>query len=121
MNELETVVDPLGEYKGHKKSKLLESTGLLPYFAVDVAMSEPEGVQEAFDMMQECYGYGMGQDGSGWGTVDERGMYQSEDKSESAMAPLVQFRLTPEINFYVYQYAITAVTDGKTTLMARMD
>ena len=121
MNYLEVNIDPLKEYEGVKPQRLLQATGLLANFAADVAMSEPESVQEAFDMLMECYGYGWGQDGSGWGTVDDKGVYHSEFKEDPPMAPLVQFVLTPDISFYVYQYSICAVTDGETTLIMRMD
>jgi hypothetical protein len=121
MNTVKVHIDPTSGFEGIKPSKLLEATGLLPHFAADVAMSEPESVQEAFDMLMECYQYGMGQDGTGWGTVDEDGMYISEHKEDPDMAPLVTFGLTDEINFNVYQYAICAVTDGTETLMMRMD
>ena len=114
-------IDPNGAFKGIKKAKLLEAMGLLPYFAQDVAYSEPESVQEAFDMLMDCYGYGMGQDGSGWGTVDEEGRYISISEEDPALDPLGTFELTEDLTFYVYQYAITAVSDGEKTLMARMD
>jgi hypothetical protein len=120
MNKVKVEIDPTGDFKGIKPSRLLEATGLLPMFAADVAMSTPESVQEAFDMLMECYGFGMGQDGSGWGTVDDKGMYVSEH-DDPDMAPMVKFGLTDEIDFLVYQYAICAVTDGTTTLMMRMD
>lgn len=122
MNRVDIIIDPQGAYEGVKPERLLQSTGLLALFAEDVAMSEPESVQEAFDMLMECYGYGWGQDGSsGWGTVDSEGTYISAFKEDPPMAPLVRFGLTLDIDFYVYQYSICAVTDGETTLMMRMD
>jgi hypothetical protein len=122
MNNIMTVdIDPTGAFKGIKESKLLAACGLLPHFALDVALSTPESVQEAFDMLMDCYQYGMGQDGTGWGTVDEKGMYISEHDEDPDMAPMIAFGLTSDITFYVYQYAICAVTDGETTLMMRMD
>lgn len=121
MSTLKFEVDPTGSFEGIKKDKLLASTGLLPYFAREVTLSAPESVQEAFDLLMECYGMGYGQDGSGWGTVDSEGMYISESEEDEPLAPLVEFKLTDDISWYVYQYAITGVTDGETTLMARMD
>ena len=113
-------VDPLDAYEGIKPAKLLEATGLLSYFAADVALTQPESVKGAFDDLMECYGMGYGQDGSGWGTVDQM-VYKSEHEGDPDMSPLVAFHLTEEISFLVYQYAIVAVTDGKVTLLARMD
>jgi hypothetical protein len=120
MNRVQTHIDPTSNFEGIADKALLAATGLLPHFAADVAMSTPVDVQEAFDMLMECYQYGMGQDGSGWGTVDEDGMYISEH-DDPDMAPMVRFCLTDEIDFLVYQYAICAVTDGTDTLMMRMD
>ena len=117
---MDLTIDPLDAHVGVKNSKLLDATGLLSFFAADAALSEPEDVKEAFDMLMEAYGMGYGQDGSGWGTVDEL-VYKSEHEGDPDMSPLVVFHLTPEIDFIVYQYAICAVTDGKDTLMMRMD
>ena len=117
---MKVTIDPLDEYKGVKNSKLLDATGMLSYYAVDVSLSEPESVQEAFDMLMEAYGMGYGQDGSGWGTVDEM-VYKSEHEGDPDMSPMVAFHLSDTIDFLVYQYAICAVTDGKDTLMMRMD
>lgn len=114
-------IDPTDSFKGISKSALIAAVGILPYFAAEVSLAGPESVQEAFDMLMECYGCGMGQDGSGWGTVDPDGMYVSEHVGDADLAPLVSFSLSPEITFYVYQYSITAVTDGEVTLIARMD
>ena len=117
---LKATNDPLNAYVGIKPSKLMDATGLLPYFAADVALMEPEDAQGAFDDLMECYGMGYGQDGSGWGTVVDM-VYKSEYEEDSDMCPLVVFHLTDEINFLVYQHAICAVTDSNTTLMMRMD
>lgn len=114
-------IDPTGTFKGIKEKRLLESTGLLKHFALDVFYCAPETVEEAFEELMECYGYGMGQDGTGWGTVDDSGYYISEADADTDMAPLVTFELGNDIQFNVYQYAICAVTDSKTTLMMRMD
>jgi hypothetical protein len=118
-------VDPLDAYEGIKPAKLLEATGLLRYFAAEVALTEPESVKGAFDDLMECYGMGLGQDGSGWGTVEDM-VYKSTpdangDPLDPDMSPLVAFHLTGEIDFLVYQYSICAVTDGKETLMMRID
>ena len=113
-------IDPLNAFEGIKEDKLLAATGLLGMFAADVALTEPETVKGAFDDLMECYQYGMGQDGSGWGTVEDM-VYKSEHEGDPDMSPLVAFHLTEEIDFLVYQYAICAVTDGETTLMARFD
>ncbi len=117
---MKVTIDPTESFKGIKHEKLLEATGLLPYFAADVALSEPESVQEAFDMLLEAYGMGYGQDGSGWGTIDGT-TYKSEHEGDPDMEPLVAFELTDDITFYVYQYAICGVTDGEEVLMCRMD
>jgi len=117
---LKVTIDPADQFTGIKPSKLMEATGLLSYFAADVALSAPESVQEAFDMLMEAYGMGHGQDGSGWGTVDGT-TYKSEHDGDPDMEPLVTFELTDTISWHVYQYSITAVTDGKQTLMARFD
>ncbi len=117
---MKVTIDPTESFKGIKHEKLLEATGLLPYFAADVALSEPESVQEAFDMLMECYGMGYGQDGSGWGSVDGT-TYKSEHEGDPDMEPMVTFELTDDISWHVYQYSITAVTDGEQTLMARFD
>jgi hypothetical protein len=114
-------IDPNEGYKGIKDSKLMEATGMLPYFAAEAALCTPTSVKEAFDILMECYGYGMGQDGSGWGTVSDKGTYQSEYDEDPDIEPMVKFELTEDIDFLVYQYAICAVTDGETTLMMRMD
>jgi hypothetical protein len=121
MHTMTIDIDPTGNFKGIRPKKLLEACGLLPHFALDVAYSTPEDVQEAFDLLMECYQYGMGQDGLGWGTVDAEGMYISAYEDDPDMAPMVAFGLTEDITFYVYQYAICAVTDGTDTLMMRMD
>jgi len=122
MYKMTVEIDPNDAFVGIKQQKLLEATGILPYFAEDVSMSQPESTQEAFDMLMECYGMGMGQDGSGWGTVSPEGTYKSEHKEDPDMDPLVVFHLTEDIEFLVFQYAICAVrgTDGD-TLMMRMD
>ena len=117
---LRVTIDPLKAFEGIKDAKLLEATGLLAYFAADVAMTGPESVPEAFAAIMECYWFGMGQDGTGWGTVDDM-LYKSEHEGDSDLPPLVAFHLTDEIDFLVYQHAICAVTDGTETMMARMD
>ena len=121
MNDMIVKVDPTESFKGISKSKLVAAVGILPYFAAEVSLSGPESVSEAFDMLMECYGFGMGQDGSGWGTVDSDGMYVSQHEGDPDLAPMVAFSITPDITFYVYQHSITATTDGETTLIARMD
>ena len=117
---LEVIIDPSDAYTGIKNAKLLEAAGLLPYFAIETHLTAPESVQEAFDTLMECYGMGYGQDGTGWGTVDGL-TYKSEHEGDPDMEPMLQFKLTEDIDFLVYQYAICAVTDGDTTLMMRMD
>ena len=119
---MKTTVDPNGQYKGIAEKKLIQAAGLLPFFAQDVSMSKPDGIQECFDMLMECYGFGMGQDGSGWGTIDpETGVYTSEHEGDPDMNPLIKFEITPELTWYVYQYAITGLTDGDKTMIVRMD
>ena len=117
---MKATIDPLDSFKGVKPTKLLEATGLLGYFAADVAMTGPESVKGAFDDLMECYQMGYGQDGSGWGTVEDM-VYKSEHEGDPDMDPLVAFHLSDTIDFLVYQYAICAVTDGTETLMMRMD
>jgi hypothetical protein len=119
MNTMTVDIDPTDSFKGIKPKKLLEATGLLSHFALDVAYSTPESVQEAFSMLMDCYGYGMGQDGVTDATVSPEGVYSYPEDPD--LYPLVAFGLTEDIIFYVYQYAICAVTDGTDTLMMRMD
>jgi hypothetical protein len=119
---MKTTVDPNGQYKGIAEKKLIQAAGLLPFFAQDVSTSKPDDIQECFDMLMECYGFGMGQDGSGWGTIDpETGVYKSEHEDGPDMDPLIKFEITPELTWYVYQYAITGLTDGYKTMIVRMD
>jgi hypothetical protein len=119
--DMKITPDPQGAYEGVKPTALVRAAGLLPHFALSVYYTKPETVQEAFDLLKEEYGYAMGQKGDEWGTVDSEGMYKSKYKEDPDMAPMVAMALTEDITFYVYQHAITAVTDGKTTLMMRMD
>ena len=115
---LRVTIDPKDAYKGIKPAKLVEACGLLPYFAADVALQAPESVQEAWDGLMECYGFG-DVSSDHWGTVEDMTYKSSEDDPD--MEPLVRFGLSDEIDFLVYQYAIVAVTDGETTMMGRMD
>ena len=117
---LKATIDPSGSFAGIKPSKLYEATGLRSYFAADVALMEPESVEEAFEALMECYGAGFGQDGTGWGTVEDM-VFTSENEDDPDMKPIVAFHLTEEIEFLVYEYAICAVTDGVRTMMMRMD
>ena len=117
---MKATIDPLEGFEGIKDEKLMEACGLLPYFAAEVHLQEPESVQEAFRDLMDVYQMGYGQDGSGWGTVEAM-VYKSEHKEDPDMDPLMVFHLTEDIDFLVYQYAICAVTDGETTLMMRMD
>ena len=114
------IVDPMNTYAGIKPRKILESLGLLPYFAAEVHLMEPETVREAFDSLMEVYGFGMGQKGDEWGTVEDM-VYKSGCEGDPDLTPLASFKLTEDIDFLVYQYAICAVTDGTDTLMMRMD
>lgn len=119
---MKTIFDPNKAYAEMSEEKLFEVCGLLPFFAQDVSFSEPDDIQECFDMLMDCYGYGMGQDSSGWGTIDpETGVYASDDKRDPDMDPLIKFELTPELTWYVYQYSITALTDGSKSMIVRMD
>ena len=120
---MKVTIDPLNTYEGIKPTKLLEATGLLGYFAADVALQGPESVKGAFDDLMECYpssGFISPTGGHGWGTVEDM-VYKSEHKEDPDMSPLVAFHITEDIDFLVYQYAICAVTDGTETLMMRMD
>ena len=78
---MKATIDPLKAYEGIKDDKLLAATGLLPYFAAEVYLTQPESVSEAFSLLMECYGMGYGQDGSGWGTVVDR-VYKSEHEED---------------------------------------
>lgn len=118
---MKVTIDPLNAFFGIKPEKLLEATGILSYFAADVSLTAPDSVKGAFDDLMECYGMGVGQDGSGWGTVDAGGVYKSEYEEDPDMSPMVTFHLSDTISWHVYQSAITAVTDGEDTLMARFD
>ena len=117
---LRITIDPLSAYEGIKPEKLLAATGLLPHFAAEVHLQDPESVRGAFEDLMEVYGFGYGQDGSGWGTVDDM-VYKSEHEGDPDMSPMVAFHLSDTIDFLVYQYSICAVTDGTDTLMMRMD
>ena len=117
---MKATIDPLKAHEGIKDDKLLAAIGLLPYFAAEVYLTQPESVTEAWELLQECYGYGYGQDGTYGDTeVTPEGVWKSPEDPD--LSPLVAFQLTDEIQFLVYQYALVAVTDGEETLCGRMD
>ena len=113
-------VDPLDGFRDIKEERLIEAIGLLGHFAAEVYLQAPESVEDAFRDLMEVYQMGYGQDGSGWGTVEDM-VYKSEHEGDPDMDPLVAFHLSDTIDFLVYQYAICAVTDGTETLMMRLD
>lgn len=115
---LEVIIDPKDAYAGIKPTKLLEAAGLLPYFALEAALTQPESLQEAWDTLTECYGFG-DSSSAAWGHVEGLTYKSSEDDPD--MEPMLQFKLTEDISFMVYQYAIVAVTDGEGSIVGRMD
>lgn len=116
---LEVVIDPNDAYTGIKPTKLLDAAGLLPYFALEAALTQPESLQAAWDTLTECYGMG-DFSGASWGHVEGL-KYISKHEEDSDMEPMLQFRLTDEIDFLVYRYAIVAVSDGDDSIIGRMD
>ena len=115
---LEVIIDPNDAYSGIKPTKLLEASGLLPYFALEAALTQPESLQEAWDTLTECYGFGDSSSAS-WGRIEGLTYKSSEDDPD--LEPMLQFKLTEDISMLVYQYAIVAVTDGTDTIIGRMD
>jgi hypothetical protein len=120
MAEMNVELDPTGNFKGVKHSRLLAAAGLIPQFAFSVHMSQPVSVQEAFDLMMEQYGFGFG-NGTEWGKVDKDGMYVSKHDEDDDMPPMLRMDVTEDIAVYFYQYAIVGITDGTTSLITRMD
>jgi hypothetical protein len=120
MAEMNVVPDPTGNFKGVRHDKLVMAAGLIPQFAFAVHMSQPETVQEAFDLMMEQYGFGFG-DGTEWGKVDKDGMYVSKHEEDDDMPPMLRMDVTEDISVYFYQYAIVGITDGTDSLITRMD
>lgn len=120
---MQFTVDPNDAYVGVPVIGIIESMGLLPYFAADVHLSKPESMEEACEMLMECYRMGLGEFGDDWGKVTKSGTYVSAHEEDPEMEPLAVFELTPTIRFFVYQSAIVGVydTEDKTSKMTRMD
>lgn len=116
-----TSIDPTNSFTDAKPTRLLEACGLIPYFFAEAAVSKPKTAKEAFDIVMEAYGWGFGQDGSGWGTVDEKGMYVSSFEDDEDMAPLLSIEMAQGITGYIYQYGITAIKGPDSTFIARID
>lgn len=72
---------------------------LVCYFAADVAASEPDDIEECFEFLTDCYGYGYEQDGP---VNAKTGVFNSAiDKAYSDLDPLVAFEIAPELTWYV--------------------
>jgi len=115
---LEVVIDPNDAYTGIKPTKLLDAAGLLPYFVLEAALTQPESVQEAFDLMEECYGMPTPIFPD---TSIDGGVWVSKHDEDEDLQPMLEFKVTEEILGYVYQYAFVAITDGEDTICFRMD
>ena len=119
---LDVTIDPLNGFEGIKHSKLFEATGLIPYFVAEAALTEgTDTAQEAFNVMNEAYGFGLGDYNmlSDKGEVDSEGLYSYPEDPD--LAPMVQFKWD-DMTVWVYQYGLVAVRDGEgNTIMQRMD
>ncbi len=114
------IIDPNEAFAGIKPKKLVDVMGIIPFFVQDVALSQPESASEAFELLQECYGYPVGDLlENGVGKVEQDGTYIYPDDPD--LSPIALFELPDDIQVFVYQYAFVAVRDAKTTLMARME
>jgi hypothetical protein len=121
---MDFTVDPQDAYEGVSPNALFRACGALPTFAHSVWFSDPESLEEACDMLMECYGMmGPGFSEDAWGTVDEEGVYTSKYEEDPQLSPFVEFELTDTLKFYVYEHAIVAVrdTDSGESRMTRMD
>jgi hypothetical protein len=83
-------LDPTGHYEGVPQKGLHASLGLISTLCHSVSLSTPKDVQEAYDLLQDEYGFGMGSDGDPeeWGTVTEDGTYVSKYPEDSDLYPL---------------------------------
>ena len=119
---MDATIDPLNGFEGIKDSKLWEATGLIPYFVAEAAATAHlETAQDVMDVMNECYGFGLGDYNmlSEKGEVSPEGLYTYPEDPD--MSPMVEFKFG-EFTVWVYQYALVAVRDGEgNTIMQRMD
>jgi hypothetical protein len=116
-------IDPLDAFNDvkNKGKKLLDACGLLPYFVLSTAETEPETAEEAMAAMEKCYGFGKMYDmlEKGEGTVEADGTYTYPEDPD--LKPLMTFELGNDIEILLYQHAFVVVRDKETTLMVRMD
>ena len=119
---MKVTIDPLNAYEGIKHTKLWEATGIIPYFVAEAALAETADTkaQDVMDLMNECYGFGLGDYNmlDGGGAIDKDGVYTYPD--DEPLSPLVKFDMEYS-TVYIYQYALVAVDDGNTQVMQRMD
>lgn len=113
-------LDPNNAFEGVKKSRLLEATGLLPYFVKDAFDLKPQTAQECYDSMVTFYGFG-DYSSAFKGEVDKEGRYISPE--DAPLDPLlVMESYDQKVTVYIYQYAIIAVKDDEgITVTSRMD
>ena len=121
---MEMVIDPLNQFEGIKASKLFEATGLIPYFVAEAALTAGlETAQDAMDIMNEAYGFGLGEYNlleDGKGEVSPEGLYTYPEDPD--MAPMVKFEWAEGFTVFVYQYALVAVRGPEgDAIMQRMD
>ena len=113
-------VDPTGHY-GDKKvptKRLLDALGIVPAFVIEAAMALEEATpRSVMDAMGDVYGFYLG-DMEG-GTVDSEGVYSYPEDPD--LYPLIEWTLGGTVKVYMYNYAIIVVTDGKETIVTRMD
>jgi len=123
LSGLEHTLDPNDAYTGVPAGSITEALGILPHFATSVHLSSPESLEEAGDMLMDCYQMGLVPFGDDWGTISEKGVYISKYEEDRDMHPLAVFELTPTIRFFVYQSAIVGLydTENKVSKMNRFD
>jgi hypothetical protein len=112
-------IDPTGTFEGIAPKKLIAAVGILPQFAWAVHYTQPETVREAYDLLQDAYGFGGGLGTMKGVTLTDDDVWQYEGDPD--LAPMVTFHLTDDIRFLVYRHALVAVTDGNTSMFTRMD
>jgi len=122
MQVLTLTTDPTGSFPHADESLLQEAAGIIPHFfatALERAHVREEAptLGRVSDYMSDIYGFGgfaypMG------GDVSEDGVYQYAGEPD---LPPVAAMSGEGLRLYVYEYGITALTDGERTVTGRFD
>ena len=122
MQVLTLTTDPTGSFPHAGESFLQEAAGIIPHFfatALERAHVREEAptLDRIADYMTDVYGFGgfaypMG------GELTEDGVYQYAGEPE--LAPIATIS-GEGLRLYIYEYGITALTDGERTVTGRFD